>query len=74
MIKMTNQLFYDSPIIHWFHVFRVLEIKRDHRRVLNAEPRRIEVYKFVEEAWPFGIVKHVAPEIKILNDFKVLSN
>ncbi len=70
---MPNKIFYDSPKSkEWHYKFGILFIKKDHRRILNAQPQTKEIYQFT---WtPIKGIYFDAPETKIIHDFKILSN
>lgn len=74
---MINSVqYFDSPESgRWINRFDVLWLKRDHRRILNAEPRRKEVYYLSERIKSaMGRAVFEKPFSTMIHDFKVLSN
>lgn len=72
---MSGKVFYDIPASEeWHYKFGVLFIKKDHRRILNAQPRTKEAYRLSRPILEFGYAQFEMPETRIVHDFKILSN
>lgn len=64
-------MYFDQPEgSEWLYRYDVLQITREHRRILNVQPRMLEVYHLADYD------DHVLaiPDSRMIHDFKTLSN
>lgn len=64
--------YYDQPQgSEWINRMDVLFIKRDHRRILNVQPARLEIYYLASD---YDSRRTPPPDTRMIMDFQILSN